>query len=151
MHLLDPSAFYRQERCALCHVSATRKRVGLHPLPDHSDQLTIQWFQVSLISESAQKALRVFLAAYVPQMKSRAPPSREVHGPGYGQHLLVAGIFDPSLAQVRDVGAGHHAARGLVELLARPGGAVRAAVGTEEKLEPLGYIQEMFLKSPMSV
>jgi hypothetical protein len=68
---------------------------------------------------------------------------RESHGPGYGQHLLVARVLYAPLAQVGDVGAWHDAARGLVELLARPGGAVRAAVGIEEKLEPLRYVQRV--------
>jgi hypothetical protein len=76
---------------------------------------------------------------------------REAHGPSYRQHLLVAGILYAPLAQVRDVGAGHDAARGLVELLARPWGAVRAAVLIEEKLEPLGYVQVMSLQSFISV
>ena len=39
----------------------------------------------------------------------------------------------------------------LVELLAGPRAPVRAAVSIDEKLEPLGYVQEMFLKSSMSV
>ena len=76
---------------------------------------------------------------------------REAHGPRYRQHLLVARVLDAALAQVRDVGSSHDAARGLVELLARPGGAVRATVGIEEKLEPLRYVQVVLLKSSISV
>jgi hypothetical protein len=36
---------------------------------------------------------------------------------------------------------GHDAARGLVELVAGPAAHVRTAVGIEEKLEPLRYVQ----------
>jgi hypothetical protein len=39
----------------------------------------------------------------------------------------------------------------LVELLASPPSPIWAAVSIDEKLEPLAYVQEMFLKSSMSV
>src|SRR5215217_1049579 len=66
---------------------------------------------------------------------------REAHRLSDRPHLLVAGILYAALAQVRDVGAGHHASGGLVELLSRPADPVRAAVSLEEKLEPLRYVQ----------
>src|SRR5215203_2204337 len=65
----------------------------------------------------------------------------EAHGPGDRQYLLVARVLYAALAEVREVGAGHDAARGLVELLACSGAPVRAAVGIEETLEPLRYVQ----------
>ena len=43
------------------------------------------------------------------------------------------------------------AARCLIELLARLPAPVRAAVGIEEPLEPLRYVQELFLESSMFV
>jgi len=66
---------------------------------------------------------------------------REAHRPRYRQQLLVAGVLYAALPEVGHVGAGHNPARGLVELLARPAAAVRAAVSVEEKLESLGYVQ----------
>jgi hypothetical protein len=71
---------------------------------------------------------------------------REARRPGYRLHLLVAGVLYAALPEVGEVGAGHNVSRGLVELLARPPASVRATVGIEEKLEPLSYVQEMFLK-----
>ena len=68
---------------------------------------------------------------------------REAHGPRYGQHLLVARVLYAALPEVGEVGACHDPARGLVELLARPAAPVRAAVGIEEKLESLCYVQRV--------
>jgi hypothetical protein len=75
---------------------------------------------------------------------------QEAHGPRDRQHLLVSGVLYAALPKISEVGAGHHAARDLVELLSRPGCAVRV-VGIEEKLETLGYVQEMFLRISMFV
>ena len=46
-----------------------------------------------------------------------------------------------ALAEVGDVGAANDAARGLIKLLARPSAPVRTAVGVQQLLEPLRYVQ----------
>jgi hypothetical protein len=76
---------------------------------------------------------------------------RIAHNPGDGQHLLVAGTFDAPLPEVHEVGAGPQTVRRLVELLARPGGTVRAAVGIQKPLESLRYVQVVVPKSSMFV
>ena len=68
---------------------------------------------------------------------------REAHHLGYRLHLLVARVLYAALAEVGEIGTGHDAARGLVELLARPPAPVRAAVGLKETLEPLRYVQSV--------
>src|SRR5215207_7273554 len=68
---------------------------------------------------------------------------REAHRLGQRPHLLVAGVLYAALAEVCHVGAGHHAVRGLIELLSRPPLPIRAAVGLKEKFEPLSYVQRV--------
>ena|SRR5215216_6707485 len=87
----------------------------------------------------------------VPERLVEPEGGREYHRPGYRQHHLLAAVLYAALAQVRDVGAGHDAAHRPVELLARPAAPVQAAVGIEEELEPLGYVQGMFLRISMFV
>jgi hypothetical protein len=59
----------------------------------------------------------------------------------YSPHLLVAGVLDPALAEVGDVGARYDTIRRLIDLLAAPPAAVRAAVGIKEPLESVRYVQ----------
>jgi hypothetical protein len=63
------------------------------------------------------------------------------HSLGYSPHLLVAGVIYPTLAEVGDVRARYDTIRGLIDRLATPPAAVRAAVGIKETLESLRYVQ----------
>src|SRR5829696_3237122 len=66
---------------------------------------------------------------------------RETHRLGQRLHLLVSGVLYAALAEVGNVEALHDAARGLVELLARPPAPVRPPIGIKEEFEPLRYVQ----------
>ena len=66
---------------------------------------------------------------------------RYSHGLGYDPHLLVARVLYPALAEVGDVGASYDTIRRLIDRLATPPAAVRAAVGIKETLESLRYVQ----------
>ena len=65
----------------------------------------------------------------------------KAHGLGDSPHLLEAGVLYAALAQVGDVGARHDATRRLVDLLAAPPAAVRAAISLQETLESLRYLR----------
>jgi hypothetical protein len=55
------------------------------------------------------------------------------------------GVLLAALAEgLGDVGTGHNAARGLVELLARLPAAARVAVGVQQTLKLLRYVHRIY-------
>jgi hypothetical protein len=68
---------------------------------------------------------------------------REAHRLGYRQHLLVARILYPALAEVGDVGTGHDYASGTLELDTTPPAAVVATVPFQKALDDPGDLRQV--------
>src|SRR5215211_7776792 len=81
------------------------------------------------VLQPAGQAARLFDLSYgSPFAQAFIEPHlwRETHRLSDSSHLLVAGVIDPALPEVGDVGACHDAARRLIYLLSAP----PAPVGT---------------------